>query len=353
MEHQAEFCPRCQLTQATFEFLQQGVPIRRCQICGFPVGTGLTLEPNPSGSQGREIKILCVDDDPLALLRLSEILRFHGFTVITAPGGEAGLEIAARHRPDLILLDIVMPGIDGFEVCRRLKTDPSLAAIPIVMLTAVRHPQLNERAFEAGALLALEKTADTSGVLRTIEAAVNLTATGGEAGIAGDVPMPLGRTRGDDEELRVPIQRVGATFWTVDGSTFNGNLFIHLNAETHEGPETVLDRLNDEDSFLALAIAEEGIAFLNKSQLFRVDVPQTEQTPEPTDVSGPVITERIRVQLVNGEQLVGSVCFGGRPGRRRLSDFLNTPPRFLPLQGVERLHLLHKRFVLRIVPLQS
>jgi twitching motility two-component system response regulator PilH len=354
MEPQAEFCPRCQLSQPTFEFLQRGVSVRRCQACGFPVGTGLTLEPNPSGSQGREIKILCVDDDPLALLRLTEILRFHGFTVLTAPGGEPGMEIAARQRPDLILLDIVMPGIDGFEVCRRLKSDAALAAIPVVMLTAVKHPQLTERAFEAGALLALEKSADTTGVLRTIEAALNLRAPRlAESGGAGEVAGAPPRPRGSEDELRVPVRRVGATFWTVDGSTFTGSLFIHLDAESHEGPETVLDRLNDEDCFLALALAEEGVAFLNTSQLIRVDVPHTEQGTNPPDEASPAIAERIRVQLANGEQLIGSVCFGGRPGRRRLSDYLNTPPRFLPLQGPERLHLIHKRFVLRVVPLQS
>jgi len=351
MEQQAEFCPRCQLTQPTFQFLQQGIATRRCQTCGFPVGSGLTLEPNPSGPQGREIKILCVDDDALALLRLTEILRFHGFTVLTAPGGEQGLELAARHQPDLVLLDIVMPGIDGFEVCRRLKADPGLAAIPVVMLTAIKHPQLNERAFEAGALLALEKTADTTGVLRTIEAALNLRAP--RVDDRGGAELITSRPRGGDEELCVPVHRLTATFWMVDGSTFTASLFIHLNAEGHDGPETVLDRLNEEDRFLPLAMAEEGVAFLGKWQLIRVDVAQNEFTGQAADVNGPVIYERIRVQLANGEQLIGSVCFGGRSGRRRLSDHLNTEPGFLALQGTERLHLINKRFVLRIVPLQS
>jgi hypothetical protein len=59
------------------------------------------------------------------------------------------------------------------------------------------------------------------------------------------------------------------------------------------------------------------------------------------------------VQLINGEQLTGTVLIEGPTGRRRLSDFLNTQPAFLPLQGPEHLHLLHKRFVSRIVPQRS
>jgi hypothetical protein len=69
----------------------------------------------------------------------------------------------------------------------------------------------------------------------------------------------------------------------------------------------------------------------------------------PFDLSE-VSIEPIRVQLINGEQLAGTVRIEGPAGRRRLSDFLNTQPAFLPLAGTDRLHLLQKRFIVRIVP---
>ena len=77
----------------------------------------------------------------------------------------------------MILLDIMMPGIDGFEVCRRLKADGSLKHIPVIILTGVSDPKLNSQAFKAGANLALRKPAEPATVLRTIQAAVALSAT--------------------------------------------------------------------------------------------------------------------------------------------------------------------------------
>ena len=170
------YCPRCQVVQPTFQFAGADAPLRRCQACGFPVERGLSLEhaPEADSARAREIKILCVDDDPLILQMLGDILRFHGYTVATAPDGEAVLDAALRERPDLVLLDVMMPGINGFDVCRMLKTHATLRTIPVVILTAMNDAKLSARAFEAGAVLALQKTVETSAVLRTIEAALAL-----------------------------------------------------------------------------------------------------------------------------------------------------------------------------------
>jgi CheY-like chemotaxis protein/Zn ribbon nucleic-acid-binding protein len=353
----SEYCPRCQVVQPTFQFVEDGVPLRRCQTCGFPVETGLTLEPtsDTDASAAREIKILCVDDDPLILQMLGDILRFRGYTVVTAPDGEMGLDAAVRERPDLVLLDVMMPGIDGFEVCRLLKADPNLKAIPVVILTAMNDPKLSARAFEAGAILALQKTAETTAVLRTIEAALAITshpAPGSEA--PPEVTESQGKGGEAGGDLSIPMRRVSATFWSVDGATFEGALFLHLNAETHEGPETVLDRLNDPNLFLTLSVAGDSpVVFLNKIQLVRADLPPEAHPLETSELLEHASVERIRVQLINGEQLTGTVVIEGPAGRRRLSDFLNTHPAFLPLQGSEHLHLLHKRFISRIVPQRS
>ncbi len=80
--------------------------------------------------------ILIVDDDVDALQLLGIILDKQGFSVISATDGDEALQKAAQTQPDLILLDVTMPGKDGFEVTRQLKADENLAKIPIIMLTA-------------------------------------------------------------------------------------------------------------------------------------------------------------------------------------------------------------------------
>lgn len=81
--------------------------------------------------------ILAVDDDPATLTVVDEALTLSHHLVLRAENGERALALARQHHPDLILLDIMMPGIDGLEVCRRLRRDPVTASIPIMMLTAL------------------------------------------------------------------------------------------------------------------------------------------------------------------------------------------------------------------------
>ena len=83
----------------------------------------------------RDVTILAVDDDPMALELMDAVLRPEGFTVLKAGGGREGLRLARERRPNLIVLDLLMPDVDGFQVLDELKHDPLLAGIPIVILT--------------------------------------------------------------------------------------------------------------------------------------------------------------------------------------------------------------------------
>jgi adenylate cyclase len=95
--------------------------------------------------------ILVVDDNAEGRKLLALRLRHEGHAVVAAAGGHEALELAARHRPSLVLLDVLMPDLDGFEVCRRLRQMPALRAVPVVMLTALEGTDHVVRGLEAGA----------------------------------------------------------------------------------------------------------------------------------------------------------------------------------------------------------
>lgn len=95
-------------------------------------------------------KILAVDDTPENLRLLEAILGPRGYQLVTAESGTAGLEAVHREHPDIVLLDIIMPGLNGYDVCRRLRDDPATRYLPIVMITA-SGDQERVQALEAGA----------------------------------------------------------------------------------------------------------------------------------------------------------------------------------------------------------
>ncbi len=111
------------------------------------------LEATPSPTTPTETAgvVLIVDDEPRNLEVLAHILGTQGFHIVTAEDGEEALEKAHAEAPDVILLDVVMPHLDGFEVCRRLKADPATLYTPVALITALRGVRERTRGAEAGA----------------------------------------------------------------------------------------------------------------------------------------------------------------------------------------------------------
>jgi two-component system, OmpR family, alkaline phosphatase synthesis response regulator PhoP len=96
-------------------------------------------------------RVLVVDDEPNIVLSLRFLMEREGFEVEVAPTGEAALQALGRSPVDLVLLDVMMPGLDGFEVCERIRTDPAWAATRIVMLTAKGRAVERDRGLGLGA----------------------------------------------------------------------------------------------------------------------------------------------------------------------------------------------------------
>ncbi len=95
--------------------------------------------------------VLVADDDEDILQLVSFRLERAGYTVVTAADGQQALAAAREHRPDLAVLDVMMPGLNGYEVTRELRADPATAAIPVILLTARVQEADVSRGFDAGA----------------------------------------------------------------------------------------------------------------------------------------------------------------------------------------------------------
>ncbi len=96
-------------------------------------------------------KILVVDDTPQNVKLLADLLTVKGYAVVTAASGREALELVDKERPDLVLLDVVMPEMSGYEVCRKIRDNPATAVLPVVMVTALDPAQERIKGLDAGA----------------------------------------------------------------------------------------------------------------------------------------------------------------------------------------------------------
>ncbi len=124
---------------------------------------------NPMYAAQPQAQILVVDDMPDNLRVLMDMLTAHGYHVRPAPDGEFALNFVRMHRPDLVLLDIMMSGIDGFEVCRQLKANPSTADIPVIFLSALVDIERKVNGFEVGGVDYITKPFRAEEVLARVQ----------------------------------------------------------------------------------------------------------------------------------------------------------------------------------------
>src|SRR2546423_8502901 len=119
-------------------------------------------------------RVLVVDDILSNVKLLEAKLSAEYFEVVSAYNGLEALAKIAEHAPDIVLLDVMMPGMDGFEVCRRIKSDPKTAYIPVVMVTALDQPSDRVAGLDAGADDFLTKPVDDSALFARVRSLVRL-----------------------------------------------------------------------------------------------------------------------------------------------------------------------------------
>ncbi|MFC1522289.1 PleD family two-component system response regulator [Elusimicrobiota bacterium] len=96
-------------------------------------------------------KILIVDDEPGVVAVLGRLFRRNGYETIFADNGKEALEIIENDRPDMVLLDLMLPGLSGIEICRRVRGNPLICHIPILMITGLSEPEEQAQCLRAGA----------------------------------------------------------------------------------------------------------------------------------------------------------------------------------------------------------
>ena len=177
-------CPYCGAALTWIPLRWFGRGTFACDRCGeFPDLRPRSQLPNPDGfpmthhilpdpATDTRPRVLMIDDSTaerdLYALMLERDLR-----VLTAARGPEGLELAEKERPDAIVLDVMMPEMNGFEVCRRLKSNPATASIPVIMLTARDEPSLIAEASRHGAASLLVKPCPAEKLTSVLSSAIS------------------------------------------------------------------------------------------------------------------------------------------------------------------------------------
>jgi DNA-binding response OmpR family regulator len=113
-------------------------------------------------------KILIIDDNPAICSMLEKLLKIYHYRTVTANDGLSGLSAARTENPDLIVLDVMLPEMDGYKVCRMIKYDQKLKKIPVLILTSRMTPEDKRLAFECGANSYLPKATKTEVIIAEI-----------------------------------------------------------------------------------------------------------------------------------------------------------------------------------------
>ena len=151
-------CPFCQLPQEVPDDPPATGEVY-CSNCGVPLPT----------ARLRPATVLWIDDDPLLLGLCVGVLAQHGYRVLTATDGAAGIAFAHAEHPDVILLDVLMPRMDGFAVCRQLRADPRLHDTPIILLTALDDPGVRPMGVKVGATTTLRKPSNPAAIVEFLD----------------------------------------------------------------------------------------------------------------------------------------------------------------------------------------
>ncbi|MBL9011205.1 MAG: PleD family two-component system response regulator [Alphaproteobacteria bacterium] len=195
-------------------------------------------------------RVLVVDDIAANVKLLEAKLSAEYFDVISASNGPDGLRLAAEQKPDIVLLDVMMPGMDGFEVCRRLKSSPDTAHIPVVMVTALDQPSDRVQGLDAGADDFLTKPVNDIALFARVKSLVRLKMMTDELRMREATGHSLGVTDAS-EMLRPNAPEAGGRILLVEDRETSARRTLDALSGEHELKLTA-------DPIEALMLARDG-----------------------------------------------------------------------------------------------
>ena len=209
--------------------------------------------------------ILIVEDSPTQAAQLEEILRVHGYTTRTAPDGLKALEAVRLRRPALVVSDVMMPVMDGFEFCRAVKLDHELRDIPVILLTSLSSPADLLSALEAGADFHIPKPYQGDYLLGKVDEVLSRGSGDGrtkpesvESVIFGGTAYQISATR--EQMLRLLLS-------TYEVAIQQNQELLTARAELQTANETLEDKVRDRTANLLAEIAERKRAEAERDQI--------------------------------------------------------------------------------------
>src|SRR5262245_23809013 len=169
--------------------------------------TSIAMGPAAATSQHVHDRILLVDDTPTNLQVLYQTLDGRGHELLIAQNGEEALELAREARPALILLDIMMPGIDGYETCRRLKSDPQTRDSAIIFMSALDDTSNKVRGLEVGAVDYITKPFQAAEVIARVNTHLELRQLHRQLAEANQTLLAANTKMKHDLEAAVQVQQ--------------------------------------------------------------------------------------------------------------------------------------------------
>jgi PAS domain S-box-containing protein len=230
-------------------------------------------------------KILVIDDDKYIVTWIQKLLEDHRYDVLIACSGEEGLQRAKQEKPDLILLDVIMPCLDGYEVLRRLKMDKETRIIPVAMITVLGNTEDRIKAIDGGCEDFISKPIDKQELLARVKSLLRIRFLHDEAGAAREYAESIVNTVREplivlDQDLRVvSASRAFYEFFKADPKETVGQLIYDLGnkqwniPELRELLETILPQKTTFDNYEVehdFAGVGRRIMLLNARQIQRV-----------------------------------------------------------------------------------